>query len=97
MLLWLIATLIADTIITTTILYGLLMVRTGWAHTDKVITRLVRLTFESQLPPSIIALVFLVEFRAYRLGVGPKPASIHTALLATTPSLEWEDAQTTYR
>ncbi|KAH8087440.1 hypothetical protein HD553DRAFT_334473 [Filobasidium floriforme] len=53
---WLGATLIADTLITLTIMSVLIRRRTGWKTTDRLITRLLKLTFESQLPPTVIAI-----------------------------------------
>lgn len=68
--------MLADLIITMAILYGLITSRTGWVHTDRVsivettgadeqiITRLMRLTLESQLPPLILAITYTAGFCA---------------------------------
>ncbi|KAI9636663.1 uncharacterized protein MKK02DRAFT_45369 [Dioszegia hungarica] len=61
-LLWLTSVMCADLIITISIIYGLSKSKTGWAHTDKTIGKLVRMTIEGQVPPFLIALIFMVEF-----------------------------------
>ncbi|ORX39034.1 hypothetical protein BD324DRAFT_679539 [Kockovaella imperatae] len=61
-LIWLSSIMSADIIITISILFGLWRSKTGWSHTDRVITRLIRMTLESQVPPTIIAITFMVEF-----------------------------------
>lgn len=61
-LIWLASIMAADIIITILILNGLLRSKTGWAHTDKAIVRLIRITFESQIPPTILAITFMIEF-----------------------------------
>ncbi|KAI9636665.1 uncharacterized protein MKK02DRAFT_45371 [Dioszegia hungarica] len=61
-LLWLTSVMCADLIITISIIYGLSRSKTGWAHTDKTIGRLVRMTIEGQVPPFLIALIFMIEF-----------------------------------
>ncbi|WVQ81179.1 hypothetical protein IAT38_003301 [Cryptococcus sp. DSM 104549] len=61
-LIWLSSTMAADMILAFTILAGLMRSKTGWAHTDKAITRLIRITFESQIPPTIVAMAFVIEF-----------------------------------
>jgi hypothetical protein len=43
-LVWLSSIMTADLIITVSILYGLLRSKTGWAHTDKIVTKLIRMT-----------------------------------------------------
>lgn len=55
--------MVANVILTVTILWGLLQSRTGWAQTDKVIFRLVRMTVEAQLLPTIISVAMFAEFR----------------------------------
>lgn len=35
-LMWCVSSMLADLIITTAILYGLITSRTGWVHTDRV-------------------------------------------------------------
>ncbi|KAL7418295.1 hypothetical protein Q5752_006751 [Cryptotrichosporon argae] len=61
--LWLAGTLAADVAITSAVLHGLYRSRTGWGHTDKLITRLLAVTLESQLLPALIAAAFLIEYR----------------------------------
>ena len=43
----------SDVIITSSIFYGLWKSKTGWAHTDKVISHLMLLV-ETQTPPAIL-------------------------------------------
>ncbi|WVQ90000.1 hypothetical protein IAS59_003776 [Cryptococcus gattii] len=61
-ILWLASIMTADIIITLLILHGLLRSKTGWAQTDKAVVRLIRITFESQIPPTILAITFMIEF-----------------------------------
>ncbi|RSH95326.1 hypothetical protein EHS25_000413 [Saitozyma podzolica] len=61
-LVWLSSIMTADLIITVSILYGLIRSKTGWAHTDKIVTKLIRMTIESQVPPLCIAIGFMSEF-----------------------------------
>lgn len=86
------ATMAGDTIITISILYGLIHAKTGLKHTNKVgrgldlclwalttqlITRLVRMTLESQLPATIVALCLMIE-----VGKSPQPAPMPHSLTA---------------
>ncbi|WVN87781.1 uncharacterized protein L203_102976 [Cryptococcus depauperatus CBS 7841] len=59
---WTATTTAADVLIAGCILYGLLKSKTGWAHTDKLVSRLVRLVFEAQLPPTFLALAYCIEW-----------------------------------
>ena len=43
----------SDVIITGSLFYGLLKRKTGWMHTDRLITRLTRLMMETQTPPAV--------------------------------------------
>nr|XP_019047978.1 hypothetical protein I302_04599 [Kwoniella bestiolae CBS 10118]OCF26908.1 hypothetical protein I302_04599 [Kwoniella bestiolae CBS 10118] len=52
----------ADVLIAACILWGLLKSKSGWTHTDRVVTRLIRLTFEAQLPPTFLALSYVIEW-----------------------------------
>ncbi|ORY26229.1 hypothetical protein BCR39DRAFT_470528, partial [Naematelia encephala] len=72
-LIWLSSIMCADIIITVCILYGLWQSKTGWTHTDKAtkrtttetyqaISKLIRMTLESQVPPTIVAITFMAEF-----------------------------------
>ncbi|KAK1924024.1 hypothetical protein DB88DRAFT_488867 [Papiliotrema laurentii] len=51
----------ADTLITCVISFHLLKNKTGWAHTDKLITKLVVLTAEAQVPGFLVAIAFLIH------------------------------------
>ncbi|CUA68789.1 hypothetical protein RSOLAG22IIIB_03652 [Rhizoctonia solani] len=61
---WLFGTVAADLIITSIIMFYLVTSRktTGQKATDDVITRLARVTFESQLPPTLIAIGLAIEY-----------------------------------
>ncbi|ODN95719.1 hypothetical protein L198_04337 [Cryptococcus wingfieldii CBS 7118] len=59
---WTAVTTGADVIIAGCILAGLLRSKTGWAHTDKLVSKLVRMTFEAQLPPTFLALAYCIEW-----------------------------------
>ncbi|OCF40256.1 hypothetical protein I317_05950 [Kwoniella heveanensis CBS 569] len=59
---WTSMTTAADILIAACILWGLLNSKSGWTHTDRLITRLVRLTFEARLPPTFLALAYVIEW-----------------------------------
>ncbi|QRW23022.1 hypothetical protein RhiXN_08058 [Rhizoctonia solani] len=59
---WLFCTVIADLTITVIILYFITRSRTGWSGTDNILSKLTRMTFESQLPPTLIAIGLAVEY-----------------------------------
>ncbi|BEJ11688.1 hypothetical protein CspHIS471_0201480 [Cutaneotrichosporon sp. HIS471] len=59
---WLTCVMLADIVITAGIGYGLVRSRTGWAHTDKMVDRLVRINLESQVPATVTAMSFLIVF-----------------------------------
>ncbi|ODO01575.1 hypothetical protein I350_06395 [Cryptococcus amylolentus CBS 6273] len=59
---WTAVTTGADVIIAGCILAGLIRSKTGWAHTDKLVSKLVRMTFEAQLPPTFLALAYCIEW-----------------------------------
>ncbi|TYJ54085.1 hypothetical protein B9479_005271 [Cryptococcus floricola] len=59
---WTAVTTGADVIIAGCILTGLIRSKTGWAHTDKLVSKLVRMTFEAQLPPTFLALAYCIEW-----------------------------------
>ncbi|KAK6904377.1 hypothetical protein I203_105189 [Kwoniella mangroviensis CBS 8507] len=59
---WTATTTAADVLIAACILWGLLKSKSGWAHTDRMVTRLIRLTFEAQLPPTFLALAYVIEW-----------------------------------
>ncbi|WWC91637.1 uncharacterized protein L201_006583 [Kwoniella dendrophila CBS 6074] len=52
--------LAADIIITGSIMWGLSKSRTGWMETDKMITKLIRIGIETQLPPTLLLIAFFV-------------------------------------
>ncbi|KAB5595885.1 hypothetical protein CTheo_649 [Ceratobasidium theobromae] len=55
-------TVAADLTITMIILRYLTSNRTGIQNTDNMLTRLARITFSSQLPPTLIAIALAIEF-----------------------------------
>nr|XP_019049963.1 hypothetical protein I302_00383 [Kwoniella bestiolae CBS 10118]OCF28893.1 hypothetical protein I302_00383 [Kwoniella bestiolae CBS 10118] len=55
----------ADFIITTAILWFLSRSKSGWVVTDKVVSKLLAISAESQLPPTLLAIAFLIIF-AYK-------------------------------
>ncbi|RSH89303.1 hypothetical protein EHS25_002415 [Saitozyma podzolica] len=59
---WLGTCMAADILITTAVAYGLHKSRTGWSSTDALVQRLILLSAETQLPPALVTLGFLVEF-----------------------------------
>ncbi|CAE6458450.1 unnamed protein product [Rhizoctonia solani] len=59
---WLFCTVIADLTITVIILYFIFQSRTGWSGTDSILSNLARMTFESQLPPTLIAIGLAIEY-----------------------------------
>ncbi|KAG8682937.1 hypothetical protein FRC08_014638 [Ceratobasidium sp. 394] len=54
--------LVADLLITTTILWHLLHWRGGSRHTQDLLKKLARITFESQLPPALITIALLATY-----------------------------------
>ncbi|BEI94875.1 uncharacterized protein CcaverHIS019_0704560 [Cutaneotrichosporon cavernicola] len=59
---WLSFSTSTDVIITGAILHGLIKSRTGWSRTNLLITRLVRLTLEAQIPATMSAIIYLAAF-----------------------------------
>ncbi|WVQ67106.1 uncharacterized protein L199_005300 [Kwoniella botswanensis] len=57
---WLSGALGADVLITISIMWGLWRSKTGWKETDKTVKRLIRVMVETQLPPTILLIVFFV-------------------------------------
>lgn len=62
--LWPGSCLVANFVIIGAIVRGLATRRTGWHHTDTVITKLIKLCFETQAPPTITILSFLILYTA---------------------------------
>ncbi|GHJ88924.1 hypothetical protein NliqN6_5326 [Naganishia liquefaciens] len=52
-----------DLSITGTILAILVKKKTGWKTTDKIVSRLIWFTMQSQLPPTVFAVCFLCEYQ----------------------------------
>ncbi|WRT70283.1 uncharacterized protein IL334_007281 [Kwoniella shivajii] len=64
--LWLSGALGADVLITSSIMLSLMRSRTGWKVTDRTITKLIRVVVETQLPPTILLIVFFVLIFGYK-------------------------------
>ncbi|WVQ95932.1 hypothetical protein IAU59_003031 [Kwoniella sp. CBS 9459] len=62
--LWPGACISADLIITSSIMYGLYHSRSGLEHTDKLVRKLMRVSLEAQVPPTVVALLFFLQFAA---------------------------------
>ncbi|WWC95701.1 hypothetical protein V866_002566 [Kwoniella sp. B9012] len=62
--LWPGACISADIIITSSIIYGLYHSRSGIDHTDRLVKRLMRISLEAQIPPTLVALLFFLQFAA---------------------------------
>lgn len=52
----------ADVIIAASIMWALLRSKSGWAHTDKVIGKWLRISFEAQIPPTLLGLAYCIEW-----------------------------------
>ncbi|RSH91803.1 hypothetical protein EHS25_009173 [Saitozyma podzolica] len=59
---WISAQLATDLTMTGTIMYGLIKSRTGWSETDKLVKRLVALSMETQLPPTLLAFGLMITY-----------------------------------
>ncbi|ODN99251.1 hypothetical protein I350_07410 [Cryptococcus amylolentus CBS 6273] len=59
---WIATTFAADVLIAASIVYGLFKSKTGWLLTHDFIPRWVRLSFEAQLPPTIFALAYCIDW-----------------------------------
>nr|XP_019044199.1 hypothetical protein I302_07481 [Kwoniella bestiolae CBS 10118]OCF23129.1 hypothetical protein I302_07481 [Kwoniella bestiolae CBS 10118] len=57
---WLIGALGAALLITCSIMWGLWKSKTGWKQTDRTITRLIRVMIETQIPPTLLLIVFFI-------------------------------------
>ncbi|OCF34423.1 hypothetical protein I317_03523 [Kwoniella heveanensis CBS 569] len=54
--------LASDMIITTSLAFGLYKSRTGWSQTDHMIKKLMFLTIETQMGPTVLMLAFTIQF-----------------------------------
>ncbi|GFZ48655.1 hypothetical protein JCM24511_06404 [Saitozyma sp. JCM 24511] len=59
---WLGGQLATDLTLSATIMWGLIQSRTGWSATDKLVKRLVTISMETQLPPTVIAVIFVINY-----------------------------------
>ncbi|GFZ48652.1 hypothetical protein JCM24511_06401 [Saitozyma sp. JCM 24511] len=62
---WVSAQLAADLAMTGTIMYGLAKSRTGWSGTEQLLKRLVTISLETQLPPTILAFGLMITHVVY--------------------------------
>ncbi|OCF37228.1 hypothetical protein I316_01135 [Kwoniella heveanensis BCC8398] len=60
--LWQCMTLGTDIVITGSLAWGLYKSRTGWSNTDALVKKLILLTLETQLGPTLIMCAFVVQF-----------------------------------
>ncbi|WWD20426.1 hypothetical protein CI109_104902 [Kwoniella shandongensis] len=60
--LWPGACICADILITSSIMFGLYRSRSGYEHTDVLVRKLMRISLEAQVPPTIVALLFFTQF-----------------------------------
>ncbi|WVR06433.1 hypothetical protein IAU60_003464 [Kwoniella sp. DSM 27419] len=58
---WTILTLIADLVITGTVGWGLHQARTGWTSTNALLRKLMIITVETQLAPTLVTLAFFIQ------------------------------------
>ncbi|WVQ83562.1 hypothetical protein IAT38_005703 [Cryptococcus sp. DSM 104549] len=61
------AAVVADAIITGVIMWCLGHSKSGWRATDRVVSKMLAVAVETQFPPTIMAVAFLVVF-AYKMG-----------------------------
>ncbi|KAK1920804.1 hypothetical protein DB88DRAFT_108041 [Papiliotrema laurentii] len=65
---WLVPTAVADILLTGLIIFGLVNSRTGWSATDRLVNRLIRTSFESQLPGTVLAIVYVIFYEIHYLN-----------------------------
>ncbi|WWC62662.1 uncharacterized protein I303_105259 [Kwoniella dejecticola CBS 10117] len=69
---WQCLTLGSDAIITVSLAWGLWRAKTGWSHTDALVKKLLLITLETQLAPTLVMLGFVIEmsiFPASTMGI----------------------------
>ncbi|WWC70846.1 uncharacterized protein I206_104798 [Kwoniella pini CBS 10737] len=69
---WQCLTLATDFMITVSLAWGLWRAKTGWSHTDALVKRLILITLETQLAPTLVMLGFVIEmsiFPASTMGI----------------------------
>ncbi|KAL7422287.1 hypothetical protein Q5752_002933 [Cryptotrichosporon argae] len=59
---WLGCSMAIDVAITSLVGWGLYKSKTGWSETDRLVKRLILLSVETQLPPTLFLLGFLIEY-----------------------------------
>ncbi|OCF37227.1 hypothetical protein I316_01134 [Kwoniella heveanensis BCC8398] len=59
---WQCVTLGTDFVITISLAWGLYRSKTGWSNTDALVKKLILLTLETQLAPTLVMLAFVTEF-----------------------------------
>ncbi|ODN77698.1 hypothetical protein L202_04843 [Cryptococcus amylolentus CBS 6039] len=64
-LMWLCGAIAADGLIMVVIMRNLLQSRSGWKSTDRTVNKLMTLLIETQIPPTICMLVFLITYLGF--------------------------------
>ncbi|ODO05707.1 hypothetical protein I350_04767 [Cryptococcus amylolentus CBS 6273] len=64
-LLWICGGIGVDLLVTVVILQNLIKSRTGWKTTDRTIKKLLTILVETQIPPIIIMIIFLISYIGY--------------------------------
>ncbi|WVW84757.1 hypothetical protein I302_106792 [Kwoniella bestiolae CBS 10118] len=62
---WQCLTLATDAMITLSLAWGLWRAKTGWSHNDALVKKLLLITLETQLAPTLIMLGFVIEFSIF--------------------------------
>ncbi|WWC88629.1 uncharacterized protein L201_003542 [Kwoniella dendrophila CBS 6074] len=59
---WQVVTLCTDVLMTATLAWGLWRSRTGWSHTDALVKKLLLITIETQLAPTLVMTAFVISW-----------------------------------
>lgn len=59
---WVCGTFVADVVVTGVVLVGLFKQRSEWEQTDNLVKRLILISCESQLPPTLLAFALMTDF-----------------------------------
>ncbi|WWC62659.1 uncharacterized protein I303_105256 [Kwoniella dejecticola CBS 10117] len=59
---WQVVTMSTDVLMTVTLAWGLWKSRTGWSHTDALVKKLLLITIETQMAPTIVMLAFVISW-----------------------------------
>lgn len=61
---WIAGMLASDIVVTAIVLWTLFKNRSDFQQTDNLVLRLIRISCESQLPPTLLSLAFLITYAA---------------------------------